>query len=187
MAKINSKQKGSRNERKLSKLFEDWTGKEFARTPGSGGLRWSKTDDTVGDIICSDKVHSRYFKFVIEAKSYKEINFEQLILPNKNKKILEFWDQVLDDSKRSNKIPILLMRYNGMPRDFHFIVISYNAYQSIFKSEFEKIATENRKIFRVVIPQYDLIITTSEMLFGTNYENIHGSAKQFLKNEKNQD
>lgn len=35
--KINSRAKGSKNERELAKLFKDWTGKEFARTPSSGG------------------------------------------------------------------------------------------------------------------------------------------------------
>lgn len=184
MAKVNSKQKGSKNERKLSKLFEKWTGKEFTRTPGSGGLRWSKTDDTIGDIICSDQKHSRYFRFVIEAKSYKEINFEQLILPNKNKKILEFWDQVLGDSIRSGKIPLLFMRYNGMPKDFHFVVMDYNMYMSVFRTELEKLPKNIRKAFRIVIPRYDLIITTTEMLFNTDYEKIHKLAKKFLKNEK---
>jgi len=183
MSKINSKVKGSRNERNLSKLFQEWTGREFARTPSSGGLRWSNTNDTVGDIICSDKTHSRYFKFVIEAKSYKDINFEQLLLPNKNKKILEFWGQVLEDAERAgDKIPLLFMRYNGMPKDLHFVVMDYGMYLYVFRKQITtKIKTDNRKIFRVVIPGHDLIFLTSIMLFTTDYEKIHKLAKKFLK------
>jgi len=185
MAKINSKKKGSKNERNLAKLFEKWTGREFARTPSSGGLRWSNTNDTAGDIICSDKTHSRYFKFVIEAKSYKDINFEQLLLDNKNKKILEFWEQVLADAKRAeNKIPILLMRYNGMPRDFHFIVFSKKAYEFVFKPAIKYINKELWKKFEVEIPGYSLVIITSTMLFATDYESVHKFAKKYLKNEK---
>ena len=44
--RINSKKKGSRNERQLSKIFEKWTNLTFSRTPSSGGLRWHRTDDT---------------------------------------------------------------------------------------------------------------------------------------------
>lgn len=42
MARINSKNKGSRFERTICKWFQDWTGYEFNRVPASGGLRWKK-------------------------------------------------------------------------------------------------------------------------------------------------
>jgi len=182
--KINSKKKGSKNERSLAKLFEKWTGYEFSRTPSSGGLRWSNTDSTVGDLICSDKKHSRYFRFSVEAKFHKDINFEQLLLPNKNKKILEFWNQALEDSDRSGKIPMLFMRYNGMPKDLHFSVISYKAYLKIFKSEMTKVFKKNNmQITRFIVDDIDIIILPSTMLFKTKYKIIHKNAKIFLRDE----
>ena len=54
MARINSKNKGSRFERTICKWFQDWTGYEFNRVPASGGLRWKKTDNITSDISCTD-------------------------------------------------------------------------------------------------------------------------------------
>jgi len=181
--KINSKNKGSKNERSLAKLFEKWTGYEFSRTPSSGGLRWSNTDSTVGDLICSDKQHSRYFRFSVEAKFHRDINFEQLLLPNKNKKILEFWGQALEDSERSGKVPLLFMRYNGMPKDLHFAAISYNAYSMIFKKSLQKVFKKSgMRISRFIVGDVDIIIIPSTALFETKYKMIHKNAKIFLRN-----
>ena len=50
--RINSRKKGSKNERFLTKLFEQWTGVEFSRVPASGGLRWKGMSEIiVGDIV----------------------------------------------------------------------------------------------------------------------------------------
>lgn len=125
MARINSRTKGSKNERMLGKLFKQWTGKEFARTPSSGGLNW-KNSQVAGDLVCTTEGH--YFPFSIEAKNHNEINFEHLLYL-KEPKILEFWEQCKTDSQKgSPKVPILFMRYNGMPRDLHFVVMRYEVW-----------------------------------------------------------
>lgn len=113
---VNSKKKGNKAERDLCKWWKDWSGLEFSRVPASGGLRWKKKDDISGDVICTDDRHSRRFPFSIESKAHKDIKFEHLILDTKNKKILEFWEQAKTDAERSNKLPILFMRYNRMPK-----------------------------------------------------------------------
>ena len=123
MSRINSKAKGSKNERDVCKWWESWTGYEFSRVPSSGGLRWGRTTDTTGDIICSDQKHFLRFPFSIECKNYKDINFEHLLLGNKRVKILEFWSQALEDAERGHKIPILMMRYNGMKKGEYFFVV----------------------------------------------------------------
>jgi len=123
MARINSKAKGSKNERDTCKWWKDWTGYEFSRVPSSGGLRWSRTTDTTGDIICSDNKHYLRFPFSIECKNYKEINFEHILLGTKGAKVLQFWNQALEDAERGNKLPILMMRYNGMKKGDYFFVV----------------------------------------------------------------
>ena len=126
---INGKKKGSKNERNLCKWWQSWSGIEFTRVPASGGLRWSKTDNITGDLICADERHSRRFPFSIEAKSYKDFRFEHIILGNKNIKILEFWEQAKADAIRGNKVPILFMRYNGMAASTWFVIITENVYK----------------------------------------------------------
>ena len=123
---VNSKKKGNKAERQLCSWFKTWTNMNFTRVPASGGLRWKNKNATTGDIICDDERHSRRFLFVIESKTYKDINFEHLILGNKKCKILEFWEQVNDDAKRSDKIPLLFMRYNGMNKNTWFVVFLSN-------------------------------------------------------------
>ena len=126
---INSKSKGSKNERNLSKWWEGWSGLEFQRVPASGGLRWGNTQNITGDIICSDERHSRRFPFSIEAKSVKDIRFEHYSLGLKTNKVDEFWGQAKADGERAGKIPILFMRYNGMPASNWLVIMDYKVYQ----------------------------------------------------------
>lgn len=126
---VNGKKKGSKNERNLAKWWQSWSGIEFTRVPASGGLRWSKTDNITGDLICADERQSRRFPFSIEAKSYNDFRFEHLILGNKKVKILEFWNQSKEDAERSNKVPILFARYNGMAASTWFTMVTYEIYR----------------------------------------------------------
>ena len=113
MARINSKNKGSRFERTICKWFQDWTGYEFNRVPASGGLRWKKTDNITSDITCTDPKHSKRFKLSVECKSYNDLKFEHILLGNKGCKILSFWEQASNDAIRGNKIPVLIMKYSS--------------------------------------------------------------------------
>ncbi len=175
--RINSKAKGSKNERELCKLMQQWTGYDFARVPSSGGLRWKDTDNTVGDIICTDKLHGRRFRFAIETKFYKDINFEHLILGNKKVKINEFWQQAEEDGKRAGKEPLLLMRYNGMPKQTYFVMMDIELFNIIlgngisFEYPYFKVIETNKQ--RVVLNSNDLI--------KVNYQQLHKQTKQWLK------
>ena len=121
MARINSKNKGSRFERTICKWFQDWTGYEFNRVPASGGLRWKKTDNITSDITCTDPKHLKRFKLSVECKSYNDLKFEHILLGNKGCKILSFWEQASNDAIRGNKIPVLIMKYNNMPKGEAFL------------------------------------------------------------------
>lgn len=172
---INSKKKGSKNERHLAKIFKLWTGYDFARTPSSGGLRWQRTLDTVGDIICTDKKHSRRFPFSIETKFHKDIRFDNLLLDFTRTKIIEFWDQAREDGERGNKIPLLLMRYNNLPRDMYFLVLAFEQWQVIKKH----IPTAMGLIrYKATEKGYDFVILNSNDLFKANYKAIYHTLKE---------
>lgn len=125
---VNSKSKGGRFERTMSKWFTNWTGYEFNRVPASGGLRWKNAENITSDIACTDSKHSKKFRFSVECKSYKELNFEHVLLEKKSCKILKFWEQARDDAKRANKFPLLVMKYNGMSKGEAFVMVGYNVY-----------------------------------------------------------
>lgn len=178
IGKINSRTKGCKAERKAAKLFADWTGKDFARTPSSGGLQW-KSSNSKGDIVSTTEGH--YFPFCIEVKNYKEINFEHLMY-SKNPKILEFWKQCCDDAIRANKTPILLMRYNGLPSNFFFVVVSTIFYYSVLnQNDYE---LKPRMVFQALKPEHSIVITTSPEFFKLPYKPIKLILKSLRKNGK---
>jgi Holliday junction resolvase len=174
--KINSKNKGSTNERQVSKLFQDWTGYEFSRTPSSGGLNWGR-GDVSGDIICSDAKHSRFFQFSVECKFHKELDFRNLINGNKCE-IIKFWEQAVDDASRHKKLPLLLMRYNGLKKDFHYVAIELNLYNLIvsdLEPESDTMIIKSNNHLIVILP--------STYFFKLDYKKIHKKAKQYNKNK----
>ena len=36
---------------------------------------------------------------------------------------MSFWEQACSDAKRANKVPILIMKYNNMPKDEAFFMV----------------------------------------------------------------
>ncbi len=121
MPRINSRRKGKSGEKKARIVLTQWTNLEFAGVPASGGLRWKKAENISGDIVCTDALHR--FDFSIEVKNYADINFEHLLMPDVQCEILGFWKQCKDDAQRGKKLPLLMMRYNGMKSNLFFVVI----------------------------------------------------------------
>jgi len=120
MAKINARSKGRRGEMMAVDFMKEWTGMDFRRTPGSGGLRGHVADYTEGDIVCVKKNY--IFPICLEVKFYEDLNFNHLLY-DVNSKIRDFWRQTLDSARRAEKVPMLLMRYNGLPKNFFFVVL----------------------------------------------------------------
>ena len=124
--KINGKNKGSTFERKISNLlsmrFQQHTGleKSFRRNSDSGsffgGSNKSRVDthDTehaaFGDLICPST-----FKFSVECKHYKSAPTFSTVITTDVKQ----WDlwlaQVDQDSEKSNRSPLLIIKYNNVP------------------------------------------------------------------------
>lgn len=173
---INSKKKGSRNERNLAKVFKDWTGYEFARTPGSGGLRWKRRDDVVGDITCTEQGHN--FPFSIETKFYRDINFEHLVLSPKNIKLIKFWEQACSDALRAKKTPMLLVRYNGMAKTQYFAIIPKEIYLAIQDSyDLNTPALQ----YITTNANHQFVIMQSITLFQLDYIDVKKIARRYNK------
>lgn len=178
---VNGKRKGNKNERNLCKWWTNWSGLEFSRVPASGGLRWQKKDDISGDVICTDTRHSRRFPFSIEAKAYKDIRFEHLVLGNKNVKLIEFWEQAKEDARRSKKVPILFMRYNGMPSSTWFTIIPLNVYKQ-FKL---KMGVTKYPVIKITLQDEEIVLMNSEDLSNVDYKEFIISIKKLNKNGNN--
>jgi len=163
MAKINSKKKGSKNERELAKAFEKWTGFDFARVPTSGGLRWKRTLDTTGDIMVAEQEHIFTFPFSIETKFHFEIDPWKILL-GQSSKLDDFMGQARADAERSKKIPLVFFRYNGMPKSTWFIIMEYETWITLIKEIFPENGFMNFN--------NEFCIFSSDALFEADYNTI---------------
>lgn len=123
---INSKKKGNKAERVVAKLFTEWTGIKFYRTPASGGLHWHKRPDVTGDLTSETPV-----PFTVEVKSRKEVDMDFF---KDSIDIFKFWEQAIGDAQEVNKVPILMFRYNGLSKDLYYVVISLSLFNKVLKS-----------------------------------------------------
>jgi Holliday junction resolvase len=170
MTRINSRKKGAKNERNLCKVLQEWAKYEFTRTPASGGLRWKKTDNITGDIVCAEP--NVIFPFTIESKAYKEINFEHLLYL-KDTTIESFWAQAKTDSERGKKIPILMMRYDRLPKDFYFVVLSIQDF-----NKFKKHLDLTHPYAKYV--KHKLVVMHSDVLLKSNYKKLEKVALSLI-------
>lgn len=177
---MNSKRKGNKFEREVAKWFTSFSGYKFERNRlGSGA--WHSNKDATSDITCTDPKHAHRCRISVECKSYKDIRFEHLLLGNKNCDILKFWDQACKDAKRDNKIPILCMRYNSMPKSEFFFVVDPRLATVIFT--FTQICES--PFMQVNIPKggYIYIFKASAIKQCVSYKALHKQAKNLLRHE----
>ena len=178
---MNSKSKGSKFERQVAKWFTEWSGYKFERNRAGSGA-WYSNKDSVSDITCTDEKHAHKCKISIECKSYKEIKFEHVLLGNKGCDILKFWQQASKDAKRANRVPILCMRYNSMPKGEFFFVVNnilarrIFAFPELMKYPFMTLSTPDNG---------DLNIFMASAIKETvPYNDVHKQAKYYLKHEE---
>lgn len=172
---INSRNKGNKGERVAAKVLADWTGKTFTRVPSSGGLGWH-TSNSTGDIICSTEGH--YFPFSIEVKLRDQLNFDHLLYLDKPE-ILKFWDQSLRDAERVNKCPIVMMRYDRLPKDFFFILLPTKAYRNFLHTHLK-----GKGCRTIHIPTFGITMITTEALKHIPYNKIRKPIKSYFKDGK---
>jgi len=177
---IDSGKKGGRNERGVAKLFEEWTGYEFARTPQSGGLHWKKAH-TSGDIVCIDERHSSRFPFSIECKFHKELDLLHLIQGLKGKKsnkIVEFWEQSVRDAKPFNKEPLVFMRRNMQAANTHFVIMN----QSLLIDLPDDFNVDHG-IITYSTPEINITIFNSMDFFSWDYKTLKKIARHVTRNK----
>jgi hypothetical protein len=169
----NSKRKGNKFELKISKWFTQWTGFKFERNRAGSGA-WHSNKDSVSDISCTDEKHAHRCKISVECKSYKEINFEHVLLGNKHCDILKFWEQATTDAKRAGRIPILCMRYNSMPSEEFFFVVQLEIGEKL-----------NQLIDRCMTLEYHgtilYVFMASDVIQYVDYKALHKFCKYLLK------
>lgn len=174
---INSRRKGNKNERIAAALFTTWTKRKFERTPSSGGLQW-KGSFAKGDIVCT--VDRHYCPFCVEIKAHKEIDFSHLMIPGiKNVKIFEFWKQCRRDARKAKKLPLLLMRYDRLPKAFFFTAMPLDFWFAV-KHLFPNVKYLHFQDF--INPAFAVI--SSIDFFKVDYKTIRRLTKTYLRNGK---
>lgn len=98
-----SKDKGKTGERKVANLFTEMSGHSFIRVPNSGAYIGQSNREKVkqltkvqgyvqlGDIIPPEDF---YYRYIIESKNYKELDFHNLLNPQFSKKIYNWLDEL---------------------------------------------------------------------------------------------
>lgn len=133
---INQKKKGNRNELVVCKILEKWTGSPFSRVPSSGGLRWKNNKSICGDVVCTDE--SVYFPFSVETKHLKELTVRKYL--RTNSKVFTIYQQAKRDAERAGKIPMMLLRCNGMKEGEYWVFVPGDAF-TLFGREAESVGS----------------------------------------------
>lgn len=132
----NSKRKGNAYELKLAKELGDHWGSVFNRTPGSGAYRGAREDEMVGDIVTDPA--DRY-PFVIEAKNREGgWTLESIVLDRHD--IKNWWQQVVEDAERVDKIPLLIFTRN-YAEDFVMMPYHKETHSKLMSKGFEHMIT----------------------------------------------
>ena len=106
-----SRNKGSRLERVVCKLFADHFGGKWARAPLSGGWAGRAEFHTCGDVITT----LPDFPFTIECKSVEGWHLEQLLVSPESCPITRWWRQAIHQAAEAGKQPLLVFTRNFQP------------------------------------------------------------------------
>jgi hypothetical protein len=97
---------------------------------------------------------------------------------------MEFWEQCETDAKEAKlkKIPLLFMRYNGMPSDLHFVMMKEDVWKKVWVS-LDMLPIVRRIKYTTVNKDKEVVtyvIIRSTTLFKAPY-------KELIKNLKDSD
>jgi hypothetical protein len=123
---VNSKQKGASFERAICKQLSRWLSNGthddlLWRSAMSGGrstvafkATGKKLSAQAGDVSSIHRLSHQFIDtFLIEAKSYRTLNFESLIKGKGN--LITFWQATCREARRHNKLPMLVGKQNNYP------------------------------------------------------------------------
>lgn len=115
--KTNGKKKGNRTELELTKILSDRFKMPFSRSVGSGN-RWAQVEKMTAEatqVFSGDIVVPKGFKFVLESKGgYESIDINSIFIKG-NSELESFMEQVLDDSRRCGRKPMVCWKKNHKP------------------------------------------------------------------------
>ncbi len=118
--RINSKRKGNVNEGTCCKAMKSWTGYKFVRVPMSGGLRWKDSQNVAADLICDEP--DVEFRMTVETKHLKKITISRVL--KTNSMVFTIWEQVMSDAMRCGKLPMAMLRENGMDSGEYYCILA---------------------------------------------------------------
>jgi hypothetical protein len=133
---MNAKKKGNRGELELVHILEEKFGEgRFKRTPSSGAHTGGKNKEAAKNLpweakitLVSDIITPSNFNFVIEHKFYAEANFWDLF--SDKSKWNEWVEQVRSDAEFVEKVPLLVIKYNGHKRIALIPTLNLRSYAS---------------------------------------------------------
>ncbi len=117
--------KGGAFERKVAVQLSLWMSRDkhqdwFWRTAMSGGRatvfakKGISLKNQVGDICAIDEKSFKFSNtFYIECKNYKDLGLKNLITGTHSKTV-QWWDKLLEDSFKVDKVPLLIMKQGHM-------------------------------------------------------------------------
>lgn len=115
--KVNGKKKGNRTELELTKILSSRFNMPFTRSVGSGN-RWAQVEkmtEEATQVFSGDLVVPKGFKFVLESKGgYDGIDINSIFTKG-NSELESFMEQVMDDSKRCGRKPMVCWKRNRKP------------------------------------------------------------------------
>lgn len=145
MALKNPKEKGNNFERKIAKMFSEWAGVKFIRTPMSGAIHNFKDKRVVSDIVPSLSLGN--FPFSIECKNVNCSWEISKILEGTSVTLGAHWEQCRNDAELENLHPWLIFTknfrriYSVMYKDdFELIKSNFSNYIEITLSDLKPIA-----------------------------------------------
>ena len=122
MSKINSKNKGNSSERETAKILtERFKPHKFMRNVSSGatfgaGNRYRAygVSEETKEVLSGDIITPKEFKFCVENKAYKSLDFWDLLNPSSD--LFKWMEQCESDAKFSKKYPMLIVKINNHKR-----------------------------------------------------------------------
>lgn len=106
----NSREIGSRTERQLVKIFTNWWGGKFYRTPRSGAFGTAGYTEFSGDILTDDPS----FPFCVESKKGEGWHLEQILTGKKDIITTNWWVQTVHETPEGKR-PLLVFTRNHQP------------------------------------------------------------------------
>jgi len=122
---VDSKAKGARGELQIRDKLRELTGLGWERTPGSGAL--GAQHQLKGDLYIPNKENY----YCVEVKNYEEDHLTSKILTNKSAVFPEWWEQAIRQGTQTNKLPLLIFKYN---RSKYFVAFTTPAVLEYYNS-----------------------------------------------------